>query len=312
MSFTLEGHYVWDFWTAYDEPTGLHHLFFLKAPDSLGDPELRHHNASVGHATSEDLVGWTVCSDALAPQHPPAFDDLATWTGCCLRGDDGRWRMFTTGLNQVERERVQRVGVATSEDLTQWQRSPEPLVLADPRWYATRSAGAEEHWRDPWVLRAADGTWHMYLTAQDAATVAGRGVIGHAVSADLANWRVQPPLSRPTGIFEWLEVIQVVQVEGRWVLLFSCLADQMPGADPGSGGVWSVPVAGPGAPVDVGAAVRVTDESLYVGKVVHHRGAAHFLAFRNRGEDGAFLGGLTDPVRVGWRADGLGLSLEGG
>ena len=107
------------------------------------------------------------------------------------------------------------------------------------------------------------------------------------VSEDLVSWEVQPPLSSPTGVFEWLEVISVVRVEGRWVLLFSCLSTEMPGAPAGAGGVWSVPVDGPGSPVDVAAAVRLTDESLYVGKVVDHRGAAYFMAFRNRGPDGS-------------------------
>ena len=76
-------------------------------------------------------------------------------------------------------------------------------------------------------------------------------MVGHATSADLVTWEVGPPLSVPTGRFDWLEVISVVRVEGRWVLVFSCLADQMPGAAPGAGGVWSVPVEGPGSPVDV-------------------------------------------------------------
>jgi len=80
-------------------------------------------------------------------------------------------------------------------------------------------------------------------------------------------------------------------------------------APAGAGGVWSVPVHGPGSWVDVAAAVRVTDESLYVGKVVHHLGAAYFMAFRNRGPDAAFVGGITDPIPVTWRADGLGLML---
>ena len=87
----------------------------------------------------------------------------------------------------------------------------------------------------------------------------------------------------------------MVQVEGRWVLLFSCLSPEMPGAPTGSGGVWSVPVDDPGCPVDVAAAVRLTDESLYVGRVVHHAGAAYFLAFRHQDEAGRFVGGVIDP-----------------
>jgi beta-fructofuranosidase len=86
----------------------------------------------------------------------------------------------------------------------------------------------------------------------------------------------------------------------------------MPDAPAGSGGIWTVPVAGPGAPVDVASAVRLTDESAYVGKVVADRGGHwQLLAFRNRDEGGVFVGGVADPVPVGWRADGLGLELRG-
>jgi beta-fructofuranosidase len=42
---------------------------------------------------------------------------------------------------------------------------------------------------------------------------------------------------------------------------------------------------------------------------VHHRGEAQFMAFRNQGPHGAFVGGLVDPVPVTWRADGRGLTL---
>lgn len=307
MSFDLEGEYVWDFWLAYDEPTCRHHLFFLHAPRSLGDPELRHRHARIGHAVSRDLVNWERRADPLPDV--AAFDDLAQWTGCTVPGLDGWW-LFTTGLSSAEGGLAQRVGAATSADLESWRRG-ELVLSADPAWYQTLGTGwPEEHWRDPWVVRGDDDRWHMYVTAKDVAGGLGSGVAGHAVSHDLRTWEVQPPLSRATGRFEWLEVIQVVQVDGRWVLLFSCLSDQMPEAEPGAGGVWSVPVDGPGSPVDVAAAVRLTDERCYVGKVVHHAGAAYLLAFRNRGPNGQFLGGLIDPVPVTWRPDGRGLLLD--
>jgi beta-fructofuranosidase len=81
----------------------------------------------------------------------------------------------------------------------------------------------------------------------------------------------------------------------------------MPDAPLGSGGVWSVPVAGPGSPVDVADAVLVTSEDLYVGRIAAHDEGPRFMAFHNRDEDGAFVGGITDPYEVRWRADGAGL-----
>lgn len=307
MSLTLPDAWVWDFWTAYDEEQALHHVFFLHAPTSLGDPEQRHRNARIGHAVSADLRTWRRRPDPL-PDVARGFDDLAAWTGCTVRADD-RWWLFQTGLSAEDGGLVQRIGAATSRDLTTWQRT-DLRVTADPRHYQQSCAAwPEEAWRDPWVVPDADGTWHMYVTARAASGDPGCGVVGHAVSDDLRTWEVRPPLSRPTGVFEWLEVLQLVQVEGRWALLFSCLGEQMHGAAPGAGGVWSVPVAGPGAPVDVAAARRLTDESLYVGKVVHHDGSPYFLAFRNRDRSGRFVGGLTDPSDIRWRQDGEGLAL---
>ena len=305
MSFTVAGSWVWDFWTVYDEPAGRHHLFFLHAPVSLGDPELRHRHARVGHASSSDLLQWRRHPDPL-PEPVDGLDDLATWTGCALRGEDAWW-LFTTGLSRHDDGRAQRVGAARSADLDTWQRRPW-ILGADPRFY--RRASSDEAWRDPWVVRDVDGVWHIYLTARDVSEGPGCGVVGHATSPDLIDWEVQPPLSRPSGRFEWLEVMSVVQVDGRWALVFSCLSDQMPGAAAGAGGVWSVPVAGPGSRVEVADAVRLTDERYYVGKVVEHAGSSYLMAFRNQGPDGRFAGGITDPVPVRWRADGRGLEVS--
>lgn len=305
MSFDLDDEWVWDFWTCRDDD-GQTHLFFLHAPRSLGDPDRRHRHAAVGHAVSADLVSWIRLPDALTPQPGTAFDDLATWTGCTVRGEDHRWWMFTSGISGAEDGRVQRIGSSWSTDLVTWQRTD--LVLeADPRWYDLADWRGETHWRDPWVTRDANGTWHMYVTAK-AGGRRGGGVVGHATSEDLRTWRVRPPLSRPSGRFDQLEVVSLVEVEGRWALLFSCLGPEIGGAAPGSGGVWSVAAAPPGEPVDVTGAVRLTDESAYVGKVARASdGRSVFLAFRNVDADGRFIGGLSDPVPIGWRPDFQGL-----
>lgn len=302
--------WVWDSWWAYDGPADRHHLFFLHAPMALGDPELRHRHARIGHASSPDLVGWT-SHPAPLPEPAAGFDDLASWTGCAVH--DGReWWLFTTGLSRDDGGLVQRIGAARSSDLDHWERTPL-LLEADPAHYQrTCAAWPEEAWRDPWVVRDEHGTWHLYVTARDASGTRGCGVVGHATSVDLVTWQVGPPLSAPTGIFEWLEVISVVRVESRWVLVFSCLADQMSGAEPGSGGVWSVPVEGPGSPVDVAAAVRLSAEHRYAAHVVERGGTSYLLGFCNQDEDGRFVGGLAPSAPVRWREDGAGLEIVPG
>ena len=298
----LADDWVWDFWLADDGSA--YHLFFLHAPRSLRDPDLRHGRARIGHAVGTDLRSWGRLPDPL-PEPRAGFDDLTQWTGCVVR--DGRsWWMFTTGRSAADGGRVQRIGAARSDDLTRWE--PTDVTLeADPRWYDVGKG--DVHWRDPWVVRDRAGTWHLYATARTGGT--GSGVVAHATSHDLLTWEVRLPLSRPTGRFEWLEVVQVVQVEDRWVALFNCLSAEMPHDPAGAGGIWTVPVDGPGEPVDVAAAVRLTDESSYVGKLVADRaGRWQLLAFRNRGPGGSFVGGVSDPVRVGWREDGRGVELR--
>ena len=149
MSFTVAGSWVWDFWTVYDESAGRHHLFYLHAPVSLGDPERRHRHARVGHASSSDLHRWRAHADPL-PEPLDGLDDLATWTGCAV-GDGERWWLFTSGLSRHEDGRVQRVGSAHSGDLETWQRT-DRVLTADPQHYETvasaaaRSPGATRGW----------------------------------------------------------------------------------------------------------------------------------------------------------------------
>jgi beta-fructofuranosidase len=111
---TLSDFWVWDSWSVTHE--GQHHLFFLKAPKSLGDPDKRHFHPTVGHAVSADFRTWRILPDALRPADGPAWDDYTTWTGSIVRGPSGRWHMFYTGTSRGEQGLVQRVGRADSDD----------------------------------------------------------------------------------------------------------------------------------------------------------------------------------------------------
>ena len=48
-----------------------------------------------GHATADDLIGWTEVGTVLEPGLPGEWDDIAPWTGSVLE-HDGRWWMFYT------------------------------------------------------------------------------------------------------------------------------------------------------------------------------------------------------------------------
>lgn len=314
MTFTLDTHWVWDFWLADDGD--LFHLYYLHAPKSLGDQHLRHRNAIVGHAVSTDLIHWDDLGPVLAPGPEGSFDDTATWTGSVLRGPDGLWRMFYTGthfLADDSHANIETVGVATSNDLHQWTKSAGPIARSDGRWYEKLgdSIWPEEAWRDPWVFADPAGEgWHMLVTARArSGDEADRGVIAHATSADLQTWTVQPPLSSPGAGFKHLEVPQVVTIDSRTLLLFSCDSPALAGARAGDvGGIWAVEVDSIVGPYDVAAARLIAPEHLYSGRAIQDRsGRWVLLAFENSTHDGGFVGALSDPFPIAWGASTIEL-----
>ncbi len=311
MTLRLPDHWVWDSWSVHDGSH--HHLFFLRASRALLDPDRRHLRASIGHARSTDLRSWELLPDALVAADSPAWDDQATWTGSVLRGPDGVWRLFYTGVSRAQ-PAVQRIGVATSSDLVTWHRADGPLLSADPRWYETLDPGwHDEAWRDPWVLPDPDGDgWHMLLTARvPDGDPAGRGVVGHAWSPDLERWEVRPPLSAPAG-FGQLEVPQVAVVDGLPVLVFCCWPDHLSAERRAAwtgGGVWVVPGEGLLGPWDFTRARAFEHPSLYAARLVADDASPSgwsLLGFRDR-EDGAFVGEIADPLPVVRDGDALRL-----
>ncbi|EFC82199.1 glycosyl hydrolase family 32 [Parafrankia sp. EUN1f] len=311
MPYLLPDVWTWDMWFVDDGHD--YHVFYLKASRALGDPDRRHFHVSVGHAVSDDLRGWREVQDALIASDGPAFDDFTTWTGSVVRAPDGTWRLFYTGTSRAEGGLVQRVGTATSNDLYTWEKaSTDALCEADPTWYEKYDGvdWFDEAWRDPWIFAEPDNAgWHMLVTARaNNGSPDGRGVVGHATSQDLETWTVRPPLSEPGAGFGQLEVPQVATIDGRHVLIFSCLHAELSDdrrAAGERGGVWAVPIDTLIGPYDVEKASRLTDESLYAGRLVQDRDGAWWLfAFCNTDSTGAFVGTLSDPLPVGWSPDG--------
>jgi len=66
----LQDHRVWDFWFADDGER--HHIFFLKAPKAIGDPDQRHLTCGSAMQSPTTSSTGTCCPDALWPREDPA------------------------------------------------------------------------------------------------------------------------------------------------------------------------------------------------------------------------------------------------
>ncbi len=306
--------WVWDFWLAQDGTDT--HIFYLQAPRALKEEALRHWHVSIGHAVSQDLVNWEILPDALAPSiNKGDWDDYTTWTGSIFKHADS-WYMFYTGTKRAEDGKIQRIGLAISDDLLHWHRyQGGALIEADPQWYEMYDPALwhELTWRDPWVFKC-DNQYHAYITARcKTGPKDGRGVIGHAVSTDLLHWEVTPPITEP-GQFGFLEVPQLEEINGLWYLFFSVTHDKYahqrldkPGIKPQTGTHYMVSKHPLGPFHYLTDDFMVGDEigSLYAGRVVRRPdGQWFFMAFEHFAPGKMFVGKIANPLPLQIQSDG--------
>lgn len=305
MALRLPDRWVWDSWYVWDGDTC--HAFYLCASRGLYDPIRRHRNTNVGHAISKDLVNWEILPDALSPSEAGAFDSWTTWTGSCVKGDDGRWWMYYTGTSREDAGLVQSVGAAVSDDLMTWTKiSTEPIVEADGRFYEKlgETTWPDEAWRDPWVFKAEwDQKWHMLVTARaKTGRQIERGVMGHAISEDMKNWQVLEPLSVPDQGFGQLEVFQFEIVDSVPVVLFCCgwreLSDQRQREFGRRDATYSVTCNPDLTGLDFTRSRAFDSNLVYAGRLVQKPSGEWFLIGFVNEVDGEFVGELSDPIPV--------------
>jgi len=185
------------------------HLFHLCLPN---------HDV-VAHLVTEDGITWEPLPNALRTGDPGDCDDDQIWTMHAFRFD-GRFYMLYTALCSADEGRIQRTGLAVSDDLIRWEKAAHnPVAAPDPRWYeADANDSGRADWRDPfpWV---EDGVIHGLICAHEkGGPYNRRGCVAHVTSTDALHWQVVEPLYTPR-ISTDFEVPTVLKLRGRYYLI---------------------------------------------------------------------------------------------
>lgn len=207
------GHLIGDAW--FFVHNDLVHCFYLTWPS--GHP--RHQHWNIGHATSTDLVNWTLGAPALLQSPAGAWDDgLAT--GSVLRWQDRFWMAYSSN-------RTAQIGVAVSDDLTTWTKHPgNPVTGIDPRYYEETGSGTRplQHWRDPFLWTDGQWVYHYVCASTSTGKPDERGALGLARTRNMINWEVLPP-PPVTPVAQELECPQLYPANGRYYLVFSAITE---------------------------------------------------------------------------------------
>jgi beta-fructofuranosidase len=301
MVLKYQDRYVWDHWM-YDDGEDFH-IFYLQAPRLTKNASERHLNASIGHATSKDLKNWNEIGTALQKSQPGSWDDVATWTGSVIRNPKtDEYFLFYTGVHKSNEGLVQAIGVATSLDLTTWKKLGEkPIAQADPEYYECQENGARHtDFRDPWVFfDQRDNNWHMLITATSKTdkNIKTRGVVGHAISENLLDWKVLPPLAQSTG-FGQVEVIQVIKVAEKYFGIFCCGADYIEDKPKHFvAGTYLVPMDSATGPFHFDKVDIINAPNIYAGRAVLDRsGQLNLIGFLTADHDSDAPCEISDPI----------------
>lgn len=186
-----------------------YHLFAQYLPDRVvWSPECRW-----SHATSTDLLEWTMQPVALEP----GGGDGGVWSGSVAVPPDGPTRLFYTSVDAAHAD-VGRIRVARPVDdlWIEWVKGP--VVALVPQGVDAVA------FRDPHVV--FDGS--RWLMVVGGGLADGTAVAWLYTSDDLETWRFSGELARRhTGEEEpvWTglawECPQLIEVDGRWALVVS-------------------------------------------------------------------------------------------
>lgn len=149
-------------------------------------------NSFKRHATSDDLLTWTIREPILCAGEPGSCDEFEVGDATVVR-HQGRWTMvYTAGPRRPGSRLLAR---AVSDDLWHWEKLPgdgTALFRPDPAWSAWQETGDSQSCKDPWILPFEDGYLMVYISR----TRDGDSCIALAESEDFVTWEDRGPVIR--------------------------------------------------------------------------------------------------------------------
>ena len=222
---------------------GVYHLFHLVLPN----------HDFIAHAISRDGLNWERVENALFIGHPGGWDDHMLWT-MHISPDPhrrGGWRMFYTGLSRSDGGAVQRIGMATSDDLYHWRKvasrweaagsrradghegvasshdpkSPFPLTAQPPYYeHSTDEGRGWVSWRDPFFFEDEGRRYLLTAGRVCDGPVIRRGCVGLTEETQRETFCLRSPLHHP-GQYDDIEVPNLLKLGGRYYLIASIRED---------------------------------------------------------------------------------------
>ena len=212
------------------------------------------------------VLNWRRVENALFIGDPGSWDDLMLWTMHVSADphNEGSWRMFYTGLSRRDQGRVQRVGLAVSDDLYHWtkydvnwkdrrgdadpdcikselakqSRSTSTRIVALQRDDSVFPVAAESphyeskvemprkwiSFRDPFLYHDSQRSWLLSAARVNEGPIVRRGCVGLMEEVSPNHFESRPPLLAPMQ-YDDIEVPNLFRLEDNFYLLGSLRED---------------------------------------------------------------------------------------
>lgn len=194
---------------------GIYHLFYTV---NCFEANAICDDTTIGYATSPDLTNWTRHANVL--ENGSGFDADEMWAPEVIEWN-GKYYLFYTGVDFNGTVYVQKIGLATSNDLVTWEKHPgSPIVNCDNfSWaYWDESTPWRADCRDAGIFwDSPNNRWIMSISGRPTADPT-RMIVGLASSTDLITWTELGTVQLTMDASHITESANMVYRDGQYLL----------------------------------------------------------------------------------------------